>query len=1604
MLPYKIVQDLNPASAPENSSNLNVNINFDILKQTLINEQGFDKLSTTGKQIIGSCILPDNSVCIFSVIQKVGYTESEIGILTDTTYKIVARDQYTIVELNFTTEHQIQAESKVNYNGDFIVYWVDGFNSDKWLNLTNPQIDINISLGIPVIENASQLQLMLSFTPKKGENIDNTATVISGGSLPAAVYYIVVTYGDKYRNFTKLLYVSNPIPVVKNSGLYNRYFIGNPAGELTGKAIQFTIDNTKLNGEYDFIKVNVIKKENQILTGYEFGVFSFSTTNDFTCIVDNLTNEVTVDSIIINLSDYKSSLTLTQLDDVLYKANLKSRSNFNFQPYINNITTSYIQKQIDLSEQTAGKNYKDPNLCFYSKSFMYDEVYALYASFIIDEDGFEYETDAYHIPGRTAESINLGGAFSCPENKLLTEIVSDALNRWVSNDYYAIGVTNNPINQMLAISNQARIFHCIDTYDKAPTVLVNGYPRTNMAYWENQNETYSNEAKWIVLNADGTQNTALPNDDFRGQKVRHHKFPGPYTEQIAVPDYPNPAENIHASNVNYNIVNVLGVKLSNIVIPTAYIGKVKKIKLYHAKRDYNNRTVLGQSLLETLNGLHVNDSSTTGTANKILNSVGNLLFAGMPSPGAGDPHRTGVYPLTYELNGTNGTAERPINTWYGKDHIQTGSPLRYNGPTDPFSGYMKMKPFDLLQQSLSPNSVSYIKNMYRIQGVYDAQLDASDLSRVANSFEANYIFDPTGLHTSVLATAPIYSGINRDLYTGGGASKYANQYRKVDNIEYLDLNTPPTSNADYTSSPYNFTMLPFNYLGEKSIWVETNTRLYPNFIATNPTGDIYSQINGDIGLVNYNTNPEWNTSITGGGDYNDGLTVSPYISNMCVFKLNIFNTFENQILCEMGVIDFGATYDFYGADTFINIYGERETMSLTAYTSNPNQGSSYITGIHNYICQSTSNINYRYKGDNNWETFYPKEGFNEISSLPFINEEWFGYNVDYSANNDVLQPTIAPNFITPTQSEFPNRVIRSGVDNPEILNDNYLTFQAGDYRDFGKIKGQIENITNQNNKLIIKTPNALYYTLGREVINTENAESYVGFGDIFAVKPKESVSSDSYGGGIGRFSDVVNQYGYMYADASNGIVYLSNGENIDEISKEGLQIFFRNELKFKLSKQLKDKYFSIFPVYSISSVSYLKDWYVTYNNEIWKSTTAFTSSGSTYPGNSIYWELVDFYTLTDNISDIQGIGIHATFDYKYRRYILYKKDYNFIESNTIFLSNIPAFSATNYNKIVYYNGILYKLVNSGTTNSVFLPRSNTGLKIDFADYFEDKSFTMAYYPESKAWVSLYSYYPDFIFNTIDKVYSNKDSNIFKHNSEIQNNFYYDSTIIESFVEPILNTPGGTKKFSSISFYTDVFVKTITTKALQYLDTFTSLFVRNTWQMSKLINLVNGSTSRNSERYFLTNEFRDFTRNNADPLMNTKYISEQNSSNLNLTKHWSIQKKFTDYFLIPRLNFKQSWKTVNISPGVIDFTVTTSPDTNVIESTSYNFNVGDTIRFIYASNTHLITITKILANNFYNFENKTLVAGDSWQINEFEVLDNKEIHIYDINAQSTKNIR
>jgi hypothetical protein len=96
-----------------------------------------------------------------------------------------------------------------------------------------------------------------------------------------------------------------------------------------------------------------------------------------------------------------------------------------------------------------------------------------------------------------------------------------------------------------------------------------------MGYWENKDEVYSNTSKWITLDNTGTP---VAGKNFQGQNVRHHRFPEAYnytSDTIT----PNLSKSIHPSATNYNLVNILGIQLSDVVIPDELASKVRKINI-----------------------------------------------------------------------------------------------------------------------------------------------------------------------------------------------------------------------------------------------------------------------------------------------------------------------------------------------------------------------------------------------------------------------------------------------------------------------------------------------------------------------------------------------------------------------------------------------------------------------------------------------------------------------------------------------------------------------------------------------------------------------------------------------------------------------------------------------------------------------------------------------------------------------------------------------------------------------------------------------------------------------------------------------------------------
>lgn len=1531
-LPIKMNLDGNRILNEEGISNYTKNANYSSESNAIHNEYGFIELEKTfNLRIIGWKKIFGNQIILCSqATDNVDYA-CEIGILRGTDYSAIVRDNPAAgVLFNFDINNLIQIEAKLTINSETIIYFVDGLNADKFLNITKPQVTLDTQLKVL---NSFEFKNMISFRLNSAANVylDGTG---AGGSLFSGVYYVLATLWNQGGLKTHSLVVSNPIPILPEDS----YLDGAPAGTATNQKIDVRIKIDEIEEGYDFYTVYVISKINQVLKAYEY-ITSEIPPVDIELEISTLEakTEVTPDSIILNSSDYISSLTLTQVDDVLFKGNLRSVDNFDFQPYINNIFIRYTAKQIELANGGYG-NY-DGIPAFYDKSFMYDEVYAFYVSLLIEENGVIYETKAYHIPGRT--KANLSFLQSKYENERIDSLVTQLPYYTTTPDPSTIDC---PLNQILAVDPDAKIFQALDT-SKEPNGI-----NYNMGYWENENEFYSNESKWLTLDKGGNP---VSFSDFRGSNVRHHKFPEAYSTT------PGKVNMIEDSNT----VNILGVELENIVIPEAYTDKVKGFKLYYAKRDINNRTILGQSLAipqhqkhRFVDGVYMNNIfSCTGSwylQDIAMNTPVEVNLEGFAP--------TNIKRASFDPSIYNHGVYNQVNGFGTANYCYRNAVA---GAWDSDHGFLTMHPFDTLSQNVRMNA-SHFKNICRLKGQYTPGSYADGTSSVAtpSGWIYTYRFDnanPTWFH-----------GIDR----GEAANPdnfFYNNIRRISDIQLLENSTSEEPIGLYWRKSC-----------EKRYVIDFPNRLRPGSTAYN--GNTVGQ---DFAILTLVDPSVWEPPV---GLY-DSSYASPYLANICAYKKNIFMGFDNQILCSTGfayglqaageltvgeiyqIITFYPGDDFtssgagsnivgtqfnyngtpptwtegsvimkmvngdngiYGGDTFMSYYGERTTIDFDpifhhAAAALPVQE---LRTIHYYICQSTSNIRLRHSGTNSNEIYFPKNAI-ELDQLGGGFNNYYGYNIDYSSVNDLSQPVQELNRLDNDSNVFPNRIIKSQVNNPELLEDNYLIFNPGDVTDVGLQYGQIENLFNINNKLAIHLTNDLMLTMNKQQMDTSAGKAYIGAGDIFSVKPQD-VNSNYYGGTIGRYSGIMTPYGYFFIDPLSYNVFNFDGDKLNVISAEGMERYFYNYSNFQFPDIL-NTYNKHFLAEYDPLLTYSKHKVVSYMNSYWKADTAIPVDNPlgvrAIPGIYSGWK--KYYLPSYNIrSTVGSLGYTVAYDTTYDRVIFSKVDYTFLKDEKGLAFNYTGFyepGLSQLNSYITFDGTFGYFsedpIGPGSVpldDAYFTP-------ILFSDLYEEglvafNGFTLAYYPKIKSWVSFYSYIPELLIGGSQNFFSSKNNTVFEHNQKTSP-YFYQGEPVEWFIEPLYKMQG-VEQLSSFSIKTDKIYFNqstlpqgiyVTQPNLAQSETFDSYFVYNKNQMSLSVDFDNTNTSRDVEGYFRLNTFRDFTKD-VNPILFdiTSNSKDQRALSLDPTKHWTKQRKFTDFWHSARFT-KEASEFIDLGNKVLD---------------------------------------------------------------------------------------
>lgn len=535
-MPYEkgLDQDMSPALQPPDTYRYAQNMSLARETGILMSEEGNTLLASlpNGSKLVGKANFPDGSVALF-----VKGIKDSIYLFEGSTLTLCLEDGSG----TFDFGEWVQAVGSLSMKQERILYWVDGVNAPRRVNLdllTSTSLDVALDLG-----------LFYTFADIPRVKADIQA---GGGSLLSGVYRVAVAFVDMEGGVTPYLGISMGQAIYPGPYTDPRATVGAEPGTPTSRSLKITLDHLSSFEGFRGVRLALVHgSEVQILPEQPFSD-TLVVSGGESMVPGNLL-EVLVAPI-----SYEVAGAIAEDSGRLYLANVKRGEALDYQKFANAITTTWgittvpgIFKKLEI--RPGGWQVTAPDTGYrlgenFSRLRTYKrgETYAFYISLIL-KDGSE--TPAYHIPGRAPvggeeKTPGAGGpSFSSPM------------------DAAAIGATRK--FQLEAAMQSGK----------------------RLAYWENETEKYPNTPDFDIWTVTPQGNPVASGESLQGQKVRHHQIPnsGPlflYTQ---------------THNQSNGDGYALGVKFANIRFPKEIKDKIIGYKIYRAYRGPENQRVIDQS-------------------------------------------------------------------------------------------------------------------------------------------------------------------------------------------------------------------------------------------------------------------------------------------------------------------------------------------------------------------------------------------------------------------------------------------------------------------------------------------------------------------------------------------------------------------------------------------------------------------------------------------------------------------------------------------------------------------------------------------------------------------------------------------------------------------------------------------------------------------------------------------------------------------------------------------------------------------------------------------------------------------------------------------------
>ena len=414
--------------------------------------------------VIGTIHLYADKWVLFST----NTTESEIGTFDDSSceYQSLVNDRC----LSFNTENLITGVSKENFDCTWQVYWDDGVNPSRTLNLTNIPYEQSIC-SLPndpciVYCNDTPLRLnceQIRLAPFTDTPCIKLSKAPEGGSLRNGSYQIYLAYTVNEQTVGDYIGISNIQPLWTH--------------EDTQCSLDIVISGLDRN-EFEFYRLVLVYKFQGSPIAKDLGLYSTEQTNINIDSINPSLKDFPIEYLPLQTPAYEKSKGMFVVNDYLIRSQPTEQFDFNYQPLANNITTEWVSAEYPADYYTNGGS---------KPTFLRDEQYAFFIRFIYNTGE---RSSSYHIPGRPGSPAEVNPVDG------VTPIIFSGTNNITGFD---------PVFKVLNTASTSAIGLNIPTDDGGRIVS-----RGPMGYWQSTEQYPMNPSRWAGL---------------CGMPIRHHKIP-----------------------------------------------------------------------------------------------------------------------------------------------------------------------------------------------------------------------------------------------------------------------------------------------------------------------------------------------------------------------------------------------------------------------------------------------------------------------------------------------------------------------------------------------------------------------------------------------------------------------------------------------------------------------------------------------------------------------------------------------------------------------------------------------------------------------------------------------------------------------------------------------------------------------------------------------------------------------------------------------------------------------------------------------------------------------------------------------------------------------